>query len=137
MEFGDRPAFFLVADDAAGGYFAINYGNFRTDLDSIYYLSPDDLAWQSLGMNYEDFIWFCFTGDLKRFYSGIRWTTWQKDIQTLKSRRSVSDLSPLWSKEERHRKDIKTLCLPKKKLFLYHTIAQTIELDKNGNQHAA
>ena len=47
MEFGDRPAFFLVADDAAGGYFAINYGNFGTDLDSIYYLSPDDLTWQS------------------------------------------------------------------------------------------
>lgn len=66
-EFGDRPAFFLVADDAAGGYFAINYGNFGTDIDSIYYLSPDDLEWEALGMNYEDFIWFCFTGDLKNF----------------------------------------------------------------------
>ncbi|HEY2722379.1 MAG TPA: DUF2625 family protein, partial [Chitinophagaceae bacterium] len=31
-EFGDRPAFFLVADDAAGGYFAINYGNFGNDV---------------------------------------------------------------------------------------------------------
>src|SRR5437899_1169527 len=30
-EFGDPPAFFLVADDAAGGYFAINYGSFGKD----------------------------------------------------------------------------------------------------------
>src|ERR1700742_4887584 len=27
-EFGDHPIFFLVADDAAGGLFAVNYGSF-------------------------------------------------------------------------------------------------------------
>jgi hypothetical protein len=44
-EFGDPPAFFLVADDAAGGYFAINYGSFGKDLENIYYLSPANLEW--------------------------------------------------------------------------------------------
>lgn len=134
MEFGDRPAFFLVADDAAGGYFAINYGNFGTDLDSIYYLSPDDLAWQSLGMNYEDFIWFCFTGDLKRFYSGIRWTTWQKDIQTLKADEVFQIYPPLWSKEGKDiEKDIKNP-VPAEENYSYTIqLRKQLELDKNGN----
>ena len=79
-EFGDRPAFFLVADDAAGGYFAINYGPFGKDLENMYYLSPDDLKWEAMDMNYEDFIWFCFSGDIKKFYERIRWKSWQNDI---------------------------------------------------------
>jgi Protein of unknown function DUF2625 len=98
-EFGERPAFFLVADDAAGGFFAINYGSFGKDLDSIYYLSPDNLEWEPLEMNYEDFVWFCFRGDIKKFYKGIRWNSWQKDIQTLKADEVFSILPPLWSKE--------------------------------------
>ncbi|HWB23943.1 MAG TPA: DUF2625 domain-containing protein [Chitinophagaceae bacterium] len=98
-EFGDPPAFYLVADDAAGGYFAINYGGFGADTGNIYYLSPDDLEWDSLGMNYEDFIWFCFTGDLTKFYEGIRWASWKKDIQGLKADEVFHILPPLWSKE--------------------------------------
>ncbi|HOZ68687.1 MAG TPA: DUF2625 domain-containing protein [Chitinophagaceae bacterium] len=98
-EFGDRPDYFLVADDAAGGFFAINYGLFGNDIDSIYYLSPDNLEWEALGMNYEDFIWFCFTGDLKEFYSGLKWNSWIKDVQSLKADEVFHILPPLWSKE--------------------------------------
>lgn len=98
-EFGERPEYFLVADDAAGGFFAINYGLFGKDLENVYYLSPDDLEWEALSMNYEDFIWFCFTGDLKKFYSGVRWNSWQKDIQTIKADEAFYILPPLWSKE--------------------------------------
>ncbi len=98
-EFGDAPAFFLVADDAADGYFAINYGSFGKDKDSIYYLSPDNLEWEALEMNDEDFVWFCFTGDLKIFYKGIRWASWQKDVQAIKADEVFHILPPLWSKE--------------------------------------
>jgi len=98
-EFGDRPAFFLVADDAAGGYFAINYGSFGKDIDSIYYLSPDNLKWEALEMNYEDFVWFCLNGDLKKFYTGIRWNSWNKDVQSLKADEVFHILPPLWSKQ--------------------------------------
>jgi len=98
-EFGDRPKFFLVADDAAGGCFALNYGSFGKDLDSIYYLSPDNLEWEPMGMNYEDFVWFCFTGDLKKFYKGIRWNSWQKNVQALKADEVFHIFPPLWSKE--------------------------------------
>jgi len=83
VNFGDRPAFFLVADDAAGGLFAINYGSFGSDKENIYYFSPTSLQWEALGINYEDFVWFCFTGDLEKFYSGIRWKSWRKDIQSI------------------------------------------------------
>jgi hypothetical protein len=98
-EFGERPEFFLVADDAAGGFFAINYGSFGKDVESIYYLSPDDLKWEPLDMNYESFIWFCFTGDLEKFYSGIRWKSWQKDMLSLKADEVFHIVPPLWSKE--------------------------------------
>jgi len=98
-EFGEPPAFFLVADDAAGGYFAINYASFGKDLENMYYLSPDDLEWEPLDMNYEDFIWFCFSGDIKKFYKGIKWNSWQKDIQALKADEVFHILPPLWSKE--------------------------------------
>ena len=70
-------------------------------MDSIYYLSPDDLKWEPLQMTYEDFIWFCFNGDLKKFYTGIRWNSWQKDIQALKADEVFNIFPPLWSKEGR------------------------------------
>ncbi|MEO8404722.1 MAG: DUF2625 domain-containing protein [Chitinophagaceae bacterium] len=98
-EFGDRPAFFLVADDVIGGYFAINYGSFGTDIENIYYLSPDTLKWEALGMTYEEFIVFCFTGDIQEFYKGMKWKSWQKDIQTIKADEVFHILPPLWSEE--------------------------------------
>lgn len=132
-EFGDRPAYFLVADDAAGGYFAINYGSFGNDLDSMYYLSPDNLQWEALEMNYEDFIWFCFTGDLKKFYSGIRWSSWQKDIQTLKADEVFHILPPLWSKEGKDVDKSVRKPVPAEEQFFYNlSLRQKMGLDKNG-----
>jgi Protein of unknown function DUF2625 len=132
-EFGDPPAFFLVADDAAGGYFAINYGSFGNDIDSIYYLSPDDLQWEALGMNYEDFIWFCFTGDLKKFYSGIKWSTWQKDIQTLKADEVFHIYPPLWSKEGKDVEKSFRKPVPAEEEFSYtFELRKKMGLDKNG-----
>jgi hypothetical protein len=132
-EFGDLPAFFLVADDAAGGYFAINYGSLGKDLENIYYLSPDDLQWEPLEMNYEDFIWFCFTGDLKKFYTGIRWNSWQKDIQALKADEVFHILPPLWSKEGKDVEKSFRKPVPAEEEFSYTLeLRKTMGLDKNG-----
>lgn len=119
-EFGDRPAYFLVADDAAGGFFAINYGLFGNDIDSIYYLSPDNLEWEPLGMNYEDFIWFCFTGNLKEFYSGLKWNSWIKDVQSLKADEVFHILPPLWSKEGNDIEKSFRKPVPAEEQFLYN-----------------
>jgi len=132
-DFGDRPAFFLVADDAAGGYFAINYGNFGDDIDNIYYLSPGDLKWEPIGINYEDFIWFCFTGDLKKFYSGIRWTSWQKDVQSLKADEVFHIYPPLWSKEGKDiEKDSKRPVSSEENFSYTMQLRKQLGLDKNG-----
>lgn len=98
-EFGNRPPYLLIADDAAGGYFAVNYGLLPEGFDSVFYLSPDNLTWAPFGGNYEDFLWFCFTGNLSKFYTGIRWSSWQKDFQTLKPDEVFHILPPLWSAE--------------------------------------
>jgi hypothetical protein len=98
-EFGDRPAFFLVADDAAGGLFAINYGPFGSDIENVYYFSPRSLQWEALGINYEDFIEFCFNGDLEKFYSGIRWASWREDVRSISADQVFHITPPLWSAE--------------------------------------
>lgn len=36
-------AFYLVGDDAAGGFFAINGGAFGDNVGSVYYWAPDNL----------------------------------------------------------------------------------------------
>jgi len=132
-EFGDRPAFFLVADDAAGGYFAINYGSFGKDIDNIYYLSPDNLQWEPIEMNYEDFIWFCFTGDLRTFYSGIKWTSWNKDVQSLTADEVFHILPPLWSKEGKDIEKSIRKPVPAEEQFRNNLeLRKKMGLDKNG-----
>jgi hypothetical protein len=119
-EFGDPPAFFLVADDAAGGFFAINYGPFGNDVDSMYYLSPDNLVWEPLSMNYEDFIWFCFNGNVKDFYKGIRWSSWKTDIKNLKPDEVFHIMPPLWSKEGKDINKSTKKSVPAQEQFLYN-----------------
>jgi hypothetical protein len=43
---GRSKGFYLVADDAAGGFFAINGGAFGPDVKHMYYWAPDSLDWE-------------------------------------------------------------------------------------------
>lgn len=98
-EYGDKPEYLLVADDAAGGFFAVNYGAFGTDLKNIYYLAPNSLNWEPLGYGYGEFILFCFDSDLSKFYKGLRWATWSQFIANLDGSKSYSFRPYLWSEE--------------------------------------
>ena len=82
-EYGEIPPYMLIADDAAGGLFAINGGFLGKDLGQIYYFAPDTLEWEPLDINYSDFLMFCFGSDLNRFYANLRWKDWEKDLETL------------------------------------------------------
>jgi len=53
---GRSSGFLLVADDAAGGFFAVNGGALGDDTANIYFLSPDGLAWEPLEMGYTSFL---------------------------------------------------------------------------------
>jgi len=99
QEFGQTPAYLLIADDAVGGFFAINGGAFGKDMGKTYYLSPDRLIWEPLDLTYTDFLYFCFNNDLNEFYQNLRWTNWKKDVSKLEGNKVFNFYPMLWSKE--------------------------------------
>lgn len=98
-EYGEQPGFLLIADDAIGGFFAINGGHFGNDMGKVYYLSPDNLQWEPLDLTYTDFLNFCFNGDLSGFYEGYRWENWKDEVVNLDGNKVYNFYPPLWTKE--------------------------------------
>ena len=83
-QFGEAPRFLLIADDAVGGFFALNGGGLDgANLGKVFYFSPDTLSWENLDLTYSQFIEFCFSGNLNEFYKGLRWKSWQEDVKSL------------------------------------------------------
>ena len=69
----------------------------------------------------------------RKFYSGIRWASWQKDIQTLKADEVFHILPPLWSKEGKDVGKSVRKPVPAEEQFLYNlSLRQKMGLDKNG-----
>jgi len=95
-EYGDNVPYLLVADDAIGGFFAINYGGLGKDVRNMYYLEPNSLTWQPLGAGYGEFLIFCFDSDLSKFYKGLRWNTWNQFIGNLEDTKTYSFRPYLW-----------------------------------------
>jgi hypothetical protein len=96
---GRSNGFLLVADDAVGGFFAINGGAFGQDVKSLYYFSPDSLGWERLGIGYSAFLkWVC-SGRLEQFYAWIRWAGWEADASTLHGDRCFAFYPPLFTEE--------------------------------------
>jgi hypothetical protein len=98
-EFGETPAFLLIADDASGGFFLLNGGGLGKDLGKVYYWLPDNLQIEPMDLTYSEFLSFCFDNDLDKFYEGIRWEHWRTDIAGLKTDEVFNFTPPLWSKE--------------------------------------
>lgn len=99
QKFGDQPRFVLIADDAVGGFFALNGGALGGEIGNVYYLAPDDLKWESLHIGYGEFINFCLVGDMNEFYSGLRWKSWKTDLVNLSADQGFSIYPYPWSKE--------------------------------------
>ncbi|MCI1186561.1 DUF2625 domain-containing protein [Hymenobacter sp. DH14] len=90
----------LVADDVLGGFFALNGGAFgQATLGKIYYLAPDNLEWEPLDRGYSDFLVFCFSGHLEKFYDGLRWKGWQAEVAQLNGTQGISCVPFLFTKE--------------------------------------
>lgn len=98
-EYGDKPTFLLIADDAAGGFFAINGGLLGNDPGKVYYLAPDNLEWEAMDMTYTEFLNFCFNGDIAAFYEDLRWANWKSEIAGLDGDTVYSFYPYLWTKE--------------------------------------
>jgi hypothetical protein len=90
----------LVADDALEGFFALNGGAFgKATLGKIYYLAPDNLEWELLDFGYSDFLVFCFSGNLDKFYDGLRWKGWQQETAKLDGNQGISCVPFLFTAE--------------------------------------
>jgi hypothetical protein len=112
----------LVADDAIGGFFALNGGAFAGPPGNVFYLAPDTLRWEDLRRGYTDFLQFLFEGDLARFYSGMRWRDWAIDTEKIPGDRAYMVYPFLWAREggnieQRSRKDV-----PIEELWSLHAI---------------
>jgi hypothetical protein len=99
VNFGEPPAFLLIADDVIGGFFLLNGGGLGEDLGKVYYLSPDNLQYEPLNISYTEFLHFCLNGDLEQFYKGYRWASWKTDITNLSGDEVFSFYPYLWSVE--------------------------------------
>jgi hypothetical protein len=131
-EFGDTTSFLLIADDVIGGFFAINGGFFGKEKGKIYYLSPDNLQWEDLGITYTDFLFFCFNGDLDKFYQGLRWNNWRQEVSKLGGDKVYSFYPFLWSKEGKDiNKDTRKIIPIEEQYFFNITSRIQLGLDKN------
>jgi hypothetical protein len=92
-------AFYLVGDDAAGGFYAINGGAFGDDLGAVYYWPTDSLEWESLEMGHTDFVAAFLTKQTEAFYEWLRWSTWREDAQSLDADQAFNFYPFLWTNE--------------------------------------
>lgn len=96
---GRSHGFYLVADDAAGGFFALNGGAFGDDQGNLYYWPPDGLEWEPLELGYSDLFCWSLSGKLAEFYADLRWRTWRDDVIPLSGDRCFSFYPFLWTSE--------------------------------------
>ncbi|WP_225748210.1 DUF2625 domain-containing protein [Eikenella sp. Marseille-P7795] len=91
--------YYLIADDAAGGYFALNGGGLDGTPGNVCYFAPDTLEWEDCELGYTDFLNWAFNGNLALFYENVRWPGWQQDAAALDGNSVYSFFPPLWSAE--------------------------------------
>ncbi len=100
-EYGDPAPYLLVADDVIGGFFALDGGGLGGKVGSMFYFAPDSLRWEVMkDMGYSDFVWWCFTGDIAKYYAGYRWEGWQEDVKNLLGNKVFGFYPFLWAKAE-------------------------------------
>jgi hypothetical protein len=96
---GRSDGFYLVADDAVGGFFAINGGALGDDVKNLYYFAPDSLNWEPLEIGYSEFLQWAFSGKLDAFYDWIRWHGWEAEVPTLHGDRCYAFYPFLFTRE--------------------------------------
>lgn len=96
---GRASGFLLIADDAVGGFFAIDGGGLRFKPGDVCYWAPDSLNWISLERGYTDFIHWAMTGNLDPFYESVRWPGSIEDAARLSGDECFMFYPFLWTNE--------------------------------------
>ena len=92
--------FSLVADDVIGGFFALDGGGLGGKVGSMFYFAPDSLCWEPMNMGYSEFVCWCFTGDVAKYYTDYHWQGWQEDVENLPGDRAFNFVPFLWAKAD-------------------------------------
>ena len=104
---GKSNGFYLVADDAVGGFFAINGGALGEDTDNVYFYAPDSLRWEPCGFSYTQFLVWAMSEKLTEFYDSLRWDDWASEVKELGGDHVIGIYPFLWTQgapiKERHR----------------------------------
>jgi len=116
---GKAPLFYLIADDVIGGFFAINGGALGPDAGKVYYLAPDTLEWEAMDWTYSDFLQFCFTGNLDKFYEGARWKDWKKEVAAIRGDQTFNFYPPLFTKEGKDFTKVSRKAVPAEEQYIY------------------
>ena len=95
---GEGPKFLLVADDALGGFFAIDGGGLGFEKGTMCYFAPDTLAWESMNRDYSDFLVWCLQGDLGAYYEPFRWDGWEQEVRNTRGDQAIHVWPPLFAK---------------------------------------
>ncbi len=99
--------FYLVADDAIGGFFAINGGSLGEDIGNVYFYAPDSLRWEPCGFAYSQFLAWAMSEKLDEFYDSLRWDDWVSEVKQLSGDQVIGIYPFLWARgvpiKERHR----------------------------------
>ena len=126
-EFGEPAPYLLVADDAIGGFYAINGGFLGEDTGNLYYFAPDMLQWIPLEMEYSRFLLFCFETDLDEFYPGMRWDGWQQDVMDLRPDYAYSFFPFLWTEEATDINTIERNDIPIEEVYSFNMESMNIK----------
>lgn len=94
------PGALLIADDAVGGFFAINGGGLDGQPGNVFYLAADTCEREELELGHTDWLSWVFTGDLAGFYESMRWPGWEAEVAELAGDECIAIYPFLWTAGE-------------------------------------
>ena len=103
--------------DLLGGFFAINGGAFGQELGKVFYFAPDTLNWENLDMGHSDFISWCISGNVDKFYESFMWVNSQEMINRTKKAQGISIYPFLWSIEGKDMNNNSKKIVPLKEIW--------------------
>jgi hypothetical protein len=96
---GKTDGLLLFGDDVLGGFFAVNGGALGSDLGNVYYLAPETLEWEPLGIGFTAFVQWAFTSELHQFYGQHRREDINAEARSLSGQQCFNFYPFLWTEE--------------------------------------
>ncbi|HVU72585.1 MAG TPA: DUF2625 family protein [Mycobacteriales bacterium] len=88
-----------IGHDVLGGRWAMNYGALPGEIGKACYWAPDTLDWLNSQMGHHEFIAWCMSDRLERFYEALRWPEWRTATSELRLDEGLFLYPPAWSSE--------------------------------------